>query len=108
MVINEEIIKIKDSILAAVNVEKLYLFGSYANGAADEDSDYDLYIVIPDNGIRPIEAMRQARSAMWEVDVDKPIDLLAGTSEIFNRRAKGVTLERKIAREGVLLYERGE
>ena len=106
MVMNTEILKIKNGILSAVNVEKLYLFGSYANGTSNEDSDYDFYIVIPDGGIRPIEAMRQARSAMWEVGVDKPIDLLAGTNEIFNRRSKGVTLERKIAREGVLLYER--
>ena len=107
MEVNSEILKIKDGILSAVNVEKLYLFGSYANGTPNENSDYDFYIVIPDGGIRPIEAMRQARSAMWEVDVDKPIDFLAGTTEIFNRRSKGVTLERKIAREGVLLYERG-
>ncbi|MDR2531681.1 MAG: nucleotidyltransferase domain-containing protein [Oscillospiraceae bacterium] len=45
---NAEILKIKDGILSAVNVEKLYLFGSYTNGTPNEDSDYDFYIVIPD------------------------------------------------------------
>jgi hypothetical protein len=36
----------------------------------------------------------------------KPADILAGTVDIFARRSKGITLERKIAREGVILYER--
>ena len=105
MVTNAEINKIKDSILSAVDIEKLYLFGSCANGTANENSDYDFYMVIPNNSIRPIEAMRHARLAIWDLDV-KPVDLLAGTAEIFSRRSKDVTLERKIAREGVLLYER--
>jgi len=103
---NNEITKIKDAIIAAVDIEKLYLFGSYAYGTPREDSDYDFYMVIPNGTVRPIDAMGDAHMAMWETDVDKSIDILAGTVEIFNRRSQGVTLERKIAREGVLLYER--
>ncbi|MCL2634738.1 MAG: nucleotidyltransferase domain-containing protein [Oscillospiraceae bacterium] len=106
MVTNTDITKIKDGILSAIDVEKLYLFGSYANGTPNEDSDYDFYIVIPNDGIRPIEAMRQAHKAMWDVDVNKPIDLLAGTVDSFARRSTAPTLERKIVREGILLYER--
>jgi len=34
------------------------------------------------------------------------MDVLAGTVEIFERRSKGLTLERKIAEEGILLYEK--
>jgi predicted nucleotidyltransferase len=105
MVTNAEILKIKDSILSAVDIEKLYLFGSYANGTPNEDSDYDFYMVIPNGGIRPIEAMQQARLAIWDLDV-KPVDLLAGTVDIFARRSAGVTIEHKIANEGVLLYEK--
>ena len=62
-------------------------------------------MVIPNNSIRPIDAMHEARLAIWNLDV-KPVDLLAGTVEIFSRRSQGVTLERKIAREGIILYER--
>jgi len=105
MIPNDEILKIKDSILSAVNVEKLYLFGSYANGTPNENSDYDFYMVIPNGGIRPIEAMQQARMALWGIK-RKPIDLLASTADSFARRSVAPTLERKIAREGVLLYER--
>ncbi|MCL2019505.1 MAG: nucleotidyltransferase domain-containing protein [Oscillospiraceae bacterium] len=105
MVPNEEILKIKDSILSAVDVEKLYLFGSYANGTQNENSDYDFYMVIPNNSIRPIDAMGDAHLSLRGFK-GKPIDILAGTTEIFNRRSQGVTLERKIAREGIILYER--
>jgi hypothetical protein len=38
----------------------------------------------------------------------KPADILAGTIETFNRRAKQQTLERTIAEKGVILYERKE
>jgi len=46
MTMNDEIIKIKDAIVSAVDVEKLYLFGSYAYGTPRDDSDYDLYFVL--------------------------------------------------------------
>lgn len=106
MITNEEILKIKDAIISAVDVERLYLFGSYAYGIPHKDSDYDFYMVIPnDSGIRPIDASIEAQSALWGIKA-KAVDILAGTTETFNRRSKGVTLERRIANEGVLLYER--
>lgn len=103
--VNKEILNIKDVILNAVNVEKLYLFGSYANGVPSEESDYDFYMVIPDNSIRPIDAIGDAYMAMRGLK-RKPVDILAGTAESFTRRCEGITLEYKIAKEGVLLYER--
>jgi hypothetical protein len=36
----------------------------------------------------------------------KPMDILAGTLETFERRSRQITLERTIANEGVLLYEK--
>ena len=102
---NAELATITERIINAVPVEKLYLFGSYANGAPDENSDYDFYMVIPNNGIRPVDAINKAYLAMRGLK-RKPVDILAGTEEIFTRRSEGVTLERKIAREGIVLYER--
>ncbi|MCL2512647.1 MAG: nucleotidyltransferase domain-containing protein [Oscillospiraceae bacterium] len=103
---NEEILKIRDKIVNTVPVEKLYLFGSYANGTQHEQSDYDFYMVVPNDGIRPIDAIGDAHLAMRGMKV-KPVDILAGTVEIFNRRSRQLTIERKIANEGVVLYERG-
>ena len=103
--VNVEIMEIKDKIISAVPVERLYLFGSYAGGIPDENSDYDFYMVIPNGGMRPLDAINKAYLAMRGLK-RKPVDILAGTVDIFSRRAEGVTLERKIAREGVVLYER--
>jgi predicted nucleotidyltransferase len=102
---NVEILAIKDKIINAVPIEKLYLFGSYANGTPTENSDYDFYMVIPNNGMRPLDAINKAYLAMRGFK-RKPADILAGTADVFSHRAEGITLERKIAREGILLYER--
>ena len=102
----EEILKLKDQIIATVDIEKLYLFGSYAYGTPNDNSDYDFYMVIPNGGIRPIDAIHQARSAIRGIKKSKPVDLLAGTIEIFNCRSSQITMERTIAQEGVLIYER--
>jgi len=103
MEVTDELLRIKDAIVQAVPAVKIYLFGSYANGLANEDSDYDIYVVIPDGSIRPIEAIQSIYRSM-RGQREKPMDILAGTVETFERRSKQVTLERKIADEGVLLY----
>ena len=82
------------------------MFGSHAYGTPNEDSDYDIYIVIPNNSIRPIDAIGKAHLPMRGTGL-KPVEFLAGTVEIFERRSKLSTLERKIAQEGIVLYERG-
>ena len=102
---NADLTTIKERIINSVPIEKLYLFGSYASGTPNEDSDYDFYMVIPNNGMRPLDAINAAYMAMRGLK-RKSVDILAGTEEIFARRSKGATLERKIAREGIVLYER--
>ena len=103
MEMTDELKKIKDAIITSVPAEKIYLFGSYANGNPNEESDYDIYVVIPNIGIRPIEAIQSIyRSMRGKRTI--PMDVLASTVDTFERRSKQVTLERKIANEGVLLY----
>jgi len=103
MVMTDELLKIKDSIIQTVPAEKIYLFGSYANGQANENSDYDLYVVLSNSGMRPIEAIQSIYRSM-RGQRKTPMDILVGTVETFERRSQQVTLERKIANEGVLLY----
>jgi predicted nucleotidyltransferase len=104
MVITEEIEKIRDIIIKTIPLEKLYLFGSYAYGTPTEDSDYDFYAVIPDNSMRPTEAIFQIYKATGSID-RKAMDFLAGTTEVFDRRSKQLTMERTIAEKGVVLYD---
>jgi len=106
MAINDEIIQIKNAIIEALPVDKLYLFGSYAYGTPSEDSDYDFYILIPHGGIKPIDARIKARRSLSGIQRNRDADILADYRDRFEERSKYNTLERKIAQEGVVLYER--
>jgi len=48
-VLNEEIIAFKERFVQKLNPLKIYLFGSYAYGNPESDSDYDFYIVVDDS-----------------------------------------------------------
>jgi predicted nucleotidyltransferase len=101
----DEITAIRDKIVEAVPVEKIYLFGSYAYGTPKEESDYDFYVVIPNGSMRPVEAMQSIYRSMRGIK-RKPMDILAGTVDTFERRRSQLTLERTIAENGVVLYEK--
>mgnify|MGYP002511759425 CR=1 FL=1 len=88
-----------------VDVEKIYLFGSFAYGTPTSDSDYDLCVVIPDGVLRPAEAIKRIRRALCPVQT-MPLDIIVYRASAFLQRQESASLERKIAREGVLLYER--
>jgi len=105
MIITSEIEQIRDIIVNAIPIEKLYLFGSYAYGTPTEDSDYDFYAVIPNGSMRPLIAIQEIYGAMGNMK-RKPMDVLAGTVEIFERRSKLLTMEREIFEKGIILYDR--
>ena len=88
-----------------VDTEKIYLFGSYAYGTPNRDSDYDLCVIIPENSIRPADAVKAIRRALFSVQ-SVPLDVIAYRSDTFHQRAEHASLEQKIARAGVLLHER--
>ena len=89
---------------ATVDTEKIYLFGSYAYGTPTDDSDYDLCVIIPENSMRPADAVKAIRRALFSAQ-SVPLDVIVYRSNAFHQRAEHASLERKIAREGVLLYE---
>ena len=89
----------------AVDVEKIYLFGSFAYGTPTSTSDYDLCVVIPDGVLRPAEAIKRIRRALCPTQTI-PLDIIVYRVSAFLQRQESASLERKIAREGVLLYER--
>ena len=96
-----------DFITAAIKAntapESIYLFGSYANGAPNTDSDIDIYVVVPDSETDTIELCAKIR-----LDLAKrktlPIDLLIGKKSIFENRKNRLTLESVVANEGIKIY----
>ena len=106
MIINDEIMQIKNAIIEALPVERLYLFGSYAYGTPTDESDYDFFVLIPSGGIKPIDARIKARYSLSKLNYKRNTDVFADYKERFEERSKFNTLERKILQEGVVLYER--
>ena len=106
MTVNREIMNMSDAIRQAVPAERIYLFGSYAYGTPGKDSDYDFYVVIPDGSLRPLEAIQRARRSLASLNRKTPVDILADYLSRFEDRKEFNTLEKKVHREGVLLYER--
>ena len=101
--VQRELDLIKDSILKTVPAEAIYLFGSYAYGTPNEDSDFDIYVVVPDNANDLSEIKADIRMRLWRKK-SKSLDLLIGRSSVFNKRKEGPTLEKIIARDGVRVY----
>ena len=99
----KELETIKQAILDTVNANEIYLFGSYANGTPHSDSDFDIYVVIPDDSMRPIEAMQKIGGAISRKDI-RAVDIIVGKESVFNQRKQLPTIERTIFRDGVKLY----
>ncbi|GBU22670.1 hypothetical protein R80B4_02582 [Fibrobacteres bacterium R8-0-B4] len=107
--VRAELDRLKELIVGAVPgwVERIYLFGSYAYGTPRKDSDLDLYVVLKDDiPLRNFDAGLQIQMA-----VDRrrsadtmPMDIVAKKREDFENRLGGITLERKVVRDGVLIY----
>ena len=98
--INNEINAIKDRICLTVMPKRIYLFGSFAKGTYNEDSDYDFYIVVPHDAGNQIELSQKAYKSLRGIR-KRPVDIVVGYE-----RAKENTLEKIVKQEGLLLYER--
>jgi len=102
--VQAEIDKLKDLIVNAVPVEQIYLFGSYAYGMPHKDSDLDFYVVLKDEAeMRELDASIKIMNAICDVKT-MPVDIISTKKSRYLWLKNGPTMERKIAREGILLY----
>jgi uncharacterized protein len=85
--------------------DQVWLFGSRARGEARASSDWDLFVVVPDDLpeslLAPLVAWRISRQSGLYVDV-----VPCRASEFRESRDTVNTLSYVVAREGVLLRER--
>ncbi len=78
---------------------KIYLFGSYAYGTPNEDSDIDLCILTDENR-RKLEILREIRRNVG--DINYPLDILVYKTDEFNERVNNkYIMESKIYKDGV-------
>lgn len=87
--------------------QKVFLFGSFANGAYTEDSDFDFYLVIDDE--RSVgEATDEAYTSVRHVK-KRPVDIVVGTQTRFENKSRSshsMMVEGEVRKNGILLYDR--
>ncbi|OFX27325.1 MAG: hypothetical protein A2033_10940 [Bacteroidetes bacterium GWA2_31_9] len=97
-----EIKQIAELIKEKLLINSIFLFGSYAYGNPDSDSDIDLCVVTNDEK-RKLDIIREIRKLVMPF-IKEPLDLLVYKVDEFNSRAAiKSTLEYKIKNEGILL-----
>lgn len=84
--------------------ERVILFGSHARGEAGPDSDVDLLVVLPVEGLKHKKQV-EIRVALHDLRIPK--DIIVTTPEDFAWRKDVVgTIEYPAVREGKVLYAR--
>ena len=90
-------------LVAALQPERIYWFGSRARGEATPESDYDVLVVVSRTPDAPYDLERRAYSAL--VGLATPVDVVVMSRERFDRRhTVAAALPATVEREGKLLY----
>ena len=103
MIDNNMIEIIKSRLVETYKPRAIYLFGSYAWGVPNEDSDLDLLIVVDKLTNTHHRMLVEGHLALARLDVAK--DLLLYSKEQFDALSKDkLTLCYKIKHKGVKIY----
>ena len=95
--------------LKPLDPEKVILFGSYAYGIPNEDSDIDLYVVtkdefIPQSFKEKMSVTMKVSKAIDEICIKYPTDLIAHTKSMHQKFIELDSMfSRKILRDGISL-----
>jgi len=82
--------------------DKIILFGSYAYGTPNDDSDVDLLVVMPARDLHS-----KAVQILWRLAAPFPIDLIVRTPQQLRGRLKeGESFATQIMSKGKVLYEK--
>jgi predicted nucleotidyltransferase len=98
----ERIKELSMQIARAFNPSKVILFGSYAYGKPDEDSDVDLLVIMPFKG----RGMSKAVEILDKTNPRFPVEILVRTPEDVRKRLGwNDFFLREIMDKGKTLYE---
>ncbi|PWC84406.1 DNA polymerase III subunit beta [Azospirillum sp. TSH100] len=92
-----------DRIVPALQPEAVYLFGSRARGDFDEDSDYDLLVIVPDDAPKERRSIRYAYAS--KIGTGIPADIIPCTRTNYEVSKDVVgTLSYEVKRRGLRVY----
>lgn len=104
MIGTDKISDIVKKIVIGYNPDKIILFGSYATGNPNEDSDLDLFVIKETDLPRPQRTV-QVRKMIYGSMV--PIDLIVYTpKEIDESKNNRFSFVYEVLNSGKILYER--
>ena len=110
MIEDEKIQKIIDEVVEKIKTEyqpeKIILYGSYAYGEPDEDSDIDLFIV-KETPMERIYRFAEVKRLVYRPERGIPVSPLVYTPvELEHRLAIGDQFVEEILTKGITLYAR--
>lgn len=96
--------QIVKKLKAAIQPDKIYLFGSYASGTSKKNSDIDLCI-IKDKFKDKHQELNKAKRALFSLGI--PLDILFFNDKTFaDRKDIWGSVQYEIFHKGIKLYER--
>lgn len=103
--INKEVIEnIISRMVKSYKPLAIYLFGSYAWGKPEKNSDIDLFIIIDQSNMNQADRIRVGLSELTDINV--AVDLLVFTKEEAEiKKSHPSTLTHKVFTKGVKIYE---
>jgi len=101
-----DIEEIKKRLIATYNPLQIYIFGSYAWGLPDEESDIDLMVIVPASD-NPKIHQRGYEGNLALKDLDFPKELIILTKEEFETRSNNKNyLAYKVKHHGKCIFDR--
>jgi predicted nucleotidyltransferase len=102
MIMMEEIESLGNRIAHEFQPDRIILFGSYAYGRPNQDSDVDLLVILPFVG-KPVRKAIEIRS---RVNPKIPVELVVRTpQQVAERIANNDWFMQEILKKGRVLYE---
>jgi predicted nucleotidyltransferase len=90
-------------LVAEMDPDRIILFGSYAWGSPDEDSDLDLLVIVPHSDQPP--TLRAVRAHRCLRDIPFPVDVLVKTrAEVERGSHVPASLISEVLERGRVLY----
>ena len=103
MISRKDIEELTDRIVSLFHPERIILFGSYAYGNPQPDSDVDLLVLIPFEG----RGFRKSLEIITRINPTFSVDILARRpDDTLRRYQQGDPLIREALDRGQVLYDR--
>ncbi len=103
MIAKEKIQEVTNRLVETYQPIAIYLFGSYAWGKPNEDSDIDIMVVVGDDIELTWSSFKKGKWAIRDMRITN--DILVENKSVFKKRAAHISnLEHEIAHKGILLY----